>query len=118
MENIGYKKLNVYQKANQLVINIYKITKKYPKLELFGLVSQIRRASVSVVANIVEGWARRTTKDKIRFLYNARGSLTEVEYYLDLSKQLKYINNKEHEIINNLRIEVAKLLNGFIKSIK
>jgi len=65
----GYKKLNVYKKADELVLLVYKITKKFPKEELFGLISQMRRRAVSVVVNIVEGYGRRTTKDKIQFYY-------------------------------------------------
>lgn len=114
----GYKSLNVYQKADELVLEIYKITTKFPKSELFGLISQIRRAAISIVANILEGWARKTNKDKIRFYYIARGSLTEVEYYIDLALKLNYLNKNEHDKLDLLRIDVGRLLNGFIKSTK
>ena len=80
----GYKGLKIYKKSDDMVLLIYKYTKQFPKSELFGLTSQIRRAAVSIVANIVEGWARNSNKDKVRFLYMSRGSLTEVEYYIDL----------------------------------
>jgi len=115
---LGYKKLNVYQKANELALLIYKITKNFPKDELFGLVSQMRRAAVSVPANIVEGYGRKTTKDKTHFYYISRGSLNELEYYLDLSLSLKYINNEEYDSLFNIRNDVGKLLNGFIKSLE
>lgn len=117
-EFIGYKKLVVYQQAHELVLTIYKITKGFPKEELFGLVSQIRRCAVSVVANIVEGYARRTSKEKISFLYIARGSLTELEYYIDLSLELGYIAKEQHKALADIRLMTGKLLAGFIRSIE
>lgn len=114
----GYKSLNVYKKADELVLEIYKVTTKFPKSELFGLISQIRRAAISIVANIVEGWARKTNNDKVRFYYIARGSLTEVEYYIDLALKLNYISNTDHNKLNAIRTDVGRLLNGFIKFTK
>ena len=111
----GYKKLNVYQKANELAVEVYKTTRKFPKDELFGLVSQMRRSAVSITANIVEGYGRRTDKDKIHFYYISRGSLNELEYYIDLSKTLGYIDAKTFELLNSLRIDVGRLLSGFVK---
>ncbi len=113
----GYKKLNVYQKADELVLWVYKITKKFPKDELFGLVSQMRRCAVSVPANIVEGYGRHTVKDKIHFYYMSRGSLNELEYYLDLAFKLEYMNKNEYNQSTDLRSDVGRLLNGFMKSI-
>lgn len=114
----GYKSLNIYQKADSFVLLVYKYTRNYPKEELFSLVSQMRRAAVSIVANIVEGWARETLKDKLRFYFISRGSLTEMEYYLDLSYNLKYLSEKQYEELKGLREEVGRLLNGLINSIK
>lgn len=111
----GYKKLNVYKKASELVMETYKITRNFPKEELFGLTSQMRRCAVSVPANIVEGYGRKTTKDKMQFYYIARGSLNELEYYIDLASDLGYINKSEFLRLNSLRIEVGKLLSGFMK---
>lgn len=116
--NLGYRKLNVYRVANDLVLEVYKVTKNYPKDELFGLVSQMRRCSVSVVANIVEGYGRRTKNEKINFYFIAKGSLTELEYYIDLSLQLNYINRENHDILIKIRNDAGRLLYGFIKSIK
>lgn len=118
MENSGYRNLNVYCKANELVLLIYQLTRKFPKDEIFGLISQMRRCAVSVVANLVEGYARRTPNDKIQFFYISRGSLTELEYYIDLVLELKYIDEAEYETLQNLRSDVGKLLHGFIKSVK
>lgn len=112
----SYKSLNVWQKADELVLAIYKITKQFPKDELFGLVSQKRRCAVSVPANIVEGYGRRTPKDKTQFYYISRASLNELEYYIELSHKLGYINKEDFGKLCNLRSDVGKLLNGLIKS--
>ena len=114
----GYKSLNVYKKADELVFAIYTVTKEFPRSELFGLISQIRRASVSIVANLVEGWARKTKPDKTRMYYISRGSLTEVEYYIDLSRRLEYIDENKYILLENLRTDVARLLNGLINSME
>jgi len=112
----GYKNLTVYRKADELVLAIYGITRKFPKDELFGLVSQMRRCAVSVPANIVEGYGRNTEKDKLQFYYIARGSLNELEYYIDLSYKLKYIDDNDHRELIGIRNSVGRLLFGFIKS--
>lgn len=115
MENsAGYKKLNLFQKADELAILTYKYTRDFPKEEIFGLVSQMRRAAVSVPANIVEGYSRNNKRERLQFYYIARGSLTELEYYIDLSYKLGYINDEKYKVISLKRSEVGKLLNGFI----
>ncbi len=81
-EKIGFKKLDVWKKSDELAYMVYKITKEFPRYELFGLVSQMRRASVSVPANITEGYAHYTSREKIRFYEIANCSLTELEYYI------------------------------------
>jgi four helix bundle protein len=83
-----YRKLLVWQKAHKLVIDIYVITKGFPKDELYGVTSQLRRAAVSIAANIVEGAGRKTKPDFARFLTMSLGSTNEVEYFLVLSKDL------------------------------
>ena len=118
MENKGYRQLNVYSKANGLVLLVYKFTKKFPREELFGLISQMRRCAVSVVANIVEGYSRRTANDKLQFYYIARGSLTELEYYIDLARNLGYLTEEEYLKLYEGREETGRLLNGFIKSVR
>lgn len=115
-QNLGYRNLNVFKKANELVILVYKLTKNFPRDELFGLISQMRRCAVSVAANIVEGYGRRTVKDKLQFFYISRGSLNELEYYIDLSLELGYLNNDNYIFLKNLRVDVGKLLSGFIRS--
>ena len=99
--------LIAWQKAHQLVLAIYKATKTFPKDELYGLVSQIRRAAVSVPANIAEGFRRRTKADKRRFLTIAHGSLEETRYFLILSKDLGYCEVGQMILLVE---EVSKLL--------
>ena len=114
----GYKNLIVWPKADEPCFLTYKVTMNYPKDELFGLVSQMRRCAVSIPANVVEGYGRRTSKDKMQFYYISRGSLNELEYYIDISYRFKYISEEEYKTLIYLREEVGKLLNGFIKSLK
>ena len=96
-DQVGYKKLIVWQKSHLLVMEIYKITSNFPKDELFGLTSQMRRSAVSIPANIVEGYSRRSIKEKLNFYNIARGSLSELEYYIDLSSDLAYIKKEEYQ---------------------
>ncbi|MBT3948849.1 four helix bundle protein [Candidatus Parcubacteria bacterium] len=108
--------LTTWKKSHELVIDIYRITKDYPRDELYGVVSQLRRASSSITANIAEGFSRYHFKDKIRFYYHSRGSLAEVQNFLLLSKDLSYIDNKLSEELFRKTIDVAKLVNGLIRS--
>ena len=110
-------KLIVWQKSHELVLKIYETTKDFPKDEMFGLTSQIRRAAVSIPSNIVEGKARGSNKDFNRFLLIARASLEEVKYQLLLAKDLKYISDVKYEEIFNNMDEVGKLLGGLIKKV-
>lgn len=114
----GFRTLTTWQKAYELTLEIYKITKDYPKHEQFGLISQIRRSSLSIVANIAEGYERQHRKEYIQFLTVARGSLGEVETYLLFSKDLGYLSIEKYNMIDNKRQEVARLLNGLIKSLQ
>jgi len=108
--------LIAWQKNHQIVLKIYKITKKFPKEETFGLISQIRRASASITANIAEGYGRFHSKDRIRFYLYARGSSTELQNHLILAHDLSYITEKE---FNELKINIFegyKIICGLIKS--
>lgn len=111
-----YKELLVWQKAHKFVLEVYKITKEFPKDELYGLTSQFRRAAVSIPANIVEGFVKRSKLDKMRFYNIAQGSINECSYYLLLSKDLNYLQN--YDELNDLLNEVGKLLNSYSKSVK
>ncbi|MFA5804860.1 MAG: four helix bundle protein [Melioribacteraceae bacterium] len=113
-----YKSLKVWEKAHQLVLDIYKATNNFPKEELFGLVSQLRRASVSIPTNIAEGSSRKSIKDFIRFLEIAFGSAKEVEYELFLSNDLKYLQIEVFTKMDNQIKEIKKMLVGLIQSIE
>jgi four helix bundle protein len=116
-ENIkGYKKLRVYEEGNKLVISVYAATAKFPKHETFGLVSQMRRAVVSVVANIIEGYVRGSREFR-QFLVIANGSLAELEYYLDLSLELGYLDKKEYADLLSRKTAAGSMLGGLVKSI-
>jgi four helix bundle protein len=115
----NFKSIIAWQKADDLAVEIYRETgKSFPSDERFGLTSQIRRAAASIPANIAEGSGRETLKDFARFLHNAQGSLSEVEYFLHLAKRLNYFSEDTFKNLEDQRAEVGRLLNGFIKSIK
>lgn len=114
----GYHKLIVWQKARELVKIVYECTDSFPKAEEFGLKGQIRRATVSVVLNIVEGYRRSSRKDYIHFLTIANGSLSETEAAIELAVDLQFLTQANHEVIEKKRGEVAYLLHQLIKSLK
>ena len=105
----------VWQKSHELVLFVYKISENYPKHELFGLVSQTRRAAVSIPSNIAEGFKRRTKNDTVHFYNMADTSLEEVKYDLILARDLKYIAVDEYEKSRSLANVVGRLLSGWIK---
>jgi len=107
--------LIVWQKAHQFVLEVYNVTKNFPKDETYGLTSQFRRASVSIPANIAEGFRKRGKNDKVRFLNISEGSLEEYKYYLILSRDLNYTDNNKELI--NLAEEISKLLDAYSKAI-
>ena len=113
----GFKQLKVWQKAYELVLEVYKLTRGFPKEEIYGLTSQLQRATVSVTANISEGYERRHRKEYIQFLYMAKGSLGELETYLCLAKDLGYISTDQYDSAEAVRVDTGKLLRGLIKSL-
>lgn len=113
----GYHQLQIWHKSRSLIVLIYQITEKFPKSELFGLTSQIRRAAISVLLNIVEGDRRRSRKEFIRFLDIADGSLTEVEACLEIASDLHYLSDEELKSVEEMRGELAAMLSGFIKAV-
>lgn len=115
---VKFYDLEAWQKAYELVLEIYKITKLFPKEELFGMTSQLRRAAASIAANIAEGFARYHYKDKVRFYYQARGSVAEVQTFLLLAKDLKYIDLEICKYLGEKCNEAGKLINGLIRSIE
>ncbi len=108
--------LDAWKIGHKLVLEIYKMTDNFPSSEKYGVVSQLQRASSSVTANIAEGFARYHYKDKIRFYYQARGSVAEVQNFLLLAKDLKYIDIDKCGKLGEQANSVGKLINGLIKS--
>ena len=116
--NKGYHRLIIWKKAYELVIEIYTVTKKLPRAEEFGLTSQIRRAAVSVVLNIVEGHRRTGYKEFLHFLNIARGSLTEIEASLEICLGLHFLDVTEFTKLDNKINELSYLINAFMSSLK
>lgn len=114
MSSKSFKELIVWQKAHQFVLAVYKMTKSFPKEEIFGLTSQFRRAAISIPANIAEGYRKRGRADKARFFNISEGSLEECKYYLILTKDLGYESIDQE---NELAEEVSKLLNAYSNKI-
>jgi four helix bundle protein len=109
-----FQDLIVWQKAHEFVLLIYRYGESFPKNELYGLTSQVRRSAVSVPSNIAEGFKKKTKPDKVRFLNIAQGSLEECRYYLILAKDLGY--GETSKLMEKLE-EVSKLLEGYLSSI-
>lgn len=114
----GFRKLLVWQRAHGLVLFVYKLAEKFPKSEAFGLTSQLKRAVVSIPANIAEGQGAGTKPQFARYCDIAKGSLSEVEYYLVLAKDLEYISSEEYKEAEQMRSEVGFMLYHLIASIK
>jgi four helix bundle protein len=113
-----YHNLLVWKRSLEFVKLVYKLTKLFPKDEIYGLTSQLRRSAVSVMANIVEGRGKNTDKDFVRFLYISKGSLNECQCYFELTKELEIINQEQFDYIENKRGEVGFLLYKLIKSLE
>lgn len=113
-----YKKIRAFQYADQFVLAVYQSTRSFPKEELFGLTSQIRRSAVSVAANIAEGASCQHQKDYLHFLYIARGSAAEAEYLLSLALRFSYLDPKKYTELDSLIKETSKILYGLIQSVK
>ena len=114
----AFRKLIVWQKAHALVLLVYKLLEKFPKSEAFGLSSQLRRAVVSAPANIAEGYGSGGQGQFGRYLNISQGSLAEVEYYLILAQDLKYILPEEYNQAESLRAEVGFLLSRLIAKVR
>ncbi len=117
MSTRSFEQLIVWQKAHQYVLSIYKITKQFPKEELFGLVNQIRRAAISIAANIAEGYIRIGSKDKLRFFNISQGSLEETRNFIILSKDLEYISEDEKTALSSQAEEISRILNAYCKGL-
>ncbi len=112
-----FRQLKVWEKSHQLTLSIYQVTKSYPKDELFGLTSQTKRACSSIPANIAEGCGKRTNADFARYLQISFGSACELEYHLLLAHDLKIINSNNYRKLENILVEVKKMLASLIKKL-
>lgn len=113
----SYKDLLIWQKGRVLVKDVYNLTNNFPKNEELVLTSQIRRSAISIPSNIAEGWAKKSSKDYVRFLNISLGSIAELETQLYLSEDLNYISAKENEKLQSKLAELGKMVNGLINSI-
>ncbi|MEA1937418.1 MAG: four helix bundle protein [Patescibacteria group bacterium] len=114
----SFTDLNAWKESHKLVLMIYKITKNFPKEEMFGLTSQTRKTAVSVISNIAEGFSRQSYKEKIQFYFIAQGSLTEIQSQLLIARDLNYINKQDFNNVADQAIIAHKLLCGLIKKSK
>lgn len=114
----SFEDVVAWQKAHVFVLAVYKTTKLFPKDEIFGLTSQLKRAAVSIAANIAEGYKKTGEKDKLRYLNIAQGSLEECRYYLILARDIEYITNNDYEELKNQLNSASYMLNSYSKAIR
>ena len=114
----SYRDLIVWQKSIKLVEEIYNLTSKFPKEEMFGLISQLRRATISIPSNIAEGFSRKSIKENIQFISIAFGSTSEVDTQLIIAKNLGMISGDSINNIEELLVEIRKMLNTMHKNLK
>lgn len=113
----GYRKLRVWGNADKLAHAVYRVTKGFPHIEQYGLVSQMRRAALSVAANLVEGQARKGRRELKHFTATALGSLAEVEYLLEFSHMEGYLTGPQFQLLEEIRQETGRLLWSFYESL-
>lgn len=113
-----HKKLDAWKKAIELTVATYRLTEELPAAEKFGLVSQMRRAAVSVASNIAEGAARNTNKEFLRFLYTSQGSLSELDTQVVICEQLAYFSESDVDLLNEHIEKESKLISGLIRFLK
>jgi len=113
-----HTKLRAFELADAMALEIYKATASFPREEQFGLTSQMRRAAVSVASNIVEGCARQSVGDYLRFLDMAFGSSRELEYQVSLANRLGFLPSKKYEEVKRACIETSKVLGGLIRALR
>lgn len=113
-----HRKLKVFSMADELVVEVYRRTTDFPVEERYGLQAQLRRAAVSVPTNIVEGCARRTTRDYVQFLVIALGSASEIRYLLGLARRLEILSSSAHDALEPAYDELVRALEGLIRSLE
>ena len=114
----SFTELTVWQRAHELSLEIYKLTSGFPRKEMFGVTSQVRRASASVAANVAQGFGRRTTRELLRSLQIAAGEMEETRYFLILSRDIGYVKGDDFGRISALCDSVGQLINGLARSLK
>ncbi|MBM3212056.1 four helix bundle protein [Candidatus Poribacteria bacterium] len=114
----SFTDLNVWKEGHKLVLHIYKLTKEFPKEEMFGLTNQMRRAAISITSNIAEGFSRYSYKEKMQFYSTALGSLTELQNQLLIARDICYIDHIEFNELADMTINIHKMTNGLIKTSK
>jgi four helix bundle protein len=112
-----FKELRVWAESHKLTLQLYQVTRGFPREEIYGLTSQIRRAAASIPANIAEGCGRRSDGELTRFLQIARGSASELEYHLLLSRDLKFILEGEFEELTSKLVEVQRMLTALVQRV-
>ncbi len=113
----SFKDLNVWQKASELAVLVYKITEKFPHSEMYGIIIQMRRAVISISSNLAEGFKRSHRKEKLQFYNVAYGSAAELESQIEISNKLQFLSEKDYQKLIEAITEVSKMINGLIKSL-
>jgi four helix bundle protein len=113
-----FKQLNVWAKAHQLTLRLYEVTRLFPREEMYGLTSQIRRSAASVPANVAEGCGRRSDGELTRFLQIARGSASELEYHLLLARDLRFLEHNEFDRLQGELVEVQRMLTALVQRVR
>ncbi len=113
-----FRRLQVWEKSHRLTLRIYELTSQFPREEIYGLTSQIRRACASISTNIAEGCGRETPADFARFLQIAMGSASETEYLIFLTRDLKYIQTNQYVALADVIVRVKKMLTSLLKSLR
>jgi four helix bundle protein len=114
----NYRDLQVWTKAHKLTLDLYRVSQTFPREEIYGITSQLRRAAVSIGANLAEGCGRRTSTELARFVRIATGSASELDYHLLLSRDLGFINNEDFKRTSSDLTEVRKMLTSFLISVE
>ncbi len=113
-----FRTLNVWEKAHVVTLAVYRLTEQFPNCELYGITSQMRRASSSIAANIAEGCGRTGNGDFHRFLSTSMGSATELDYFLLLSRDLGFVVDDQYEELHDRVIEVRRMLSSLIRTVE
>lgn len=114
----SYRELLIWQKSILVVTNIYKLTRDFPKEELFGITSQMRRCAISIPSNIVEGFGRNSQGDFKRFLNISLGSIYELQTQIEISQNLEYLNTENYKYLMESCVELEKMMNSLVSKIK